>query len=149
MPIWDVIIALLARGAYRSDAAPDPLQDVLGADPRFVAAAFSGWILAENATPGQRAAIRQRQRDEAELFRLMPRVEPRREEPPGPSPWEAIGERILEDLSGSWPGRRARPSRRRAPSCTSCSRDARRGAQPAAVSAVEVVRRRSTSLRSR
>jgi hypothetical protein len=94
-----LIVALLARGAYRSDTAPDPLDSVLGADTRFLAAGFSGWTLAEKATPGLRAAIRQRQRDEVELFRLASRPEPRPEESPAPS-------LLVQELLAPGPARR-------------------------------------------
>ena len=69
--IWDLIISLLARGAYRSDVAPDPLETVLGADSRFMAVGFSAWMLDENVTPALRAAIRQRQRDHAQLLDIV------------------------------------------------------------------------------
>ena len=49
--MWDLIVALLPRGACHADLAPDPLQAVLGADSRFVAAGFDAWMLEENVTP--------------------------------------------------------------------------------------------------
>ncbi|HZO26676.1 MAG TPA: hypothetical protein VFH48_11885 [Chloroflexota bacterium] len=67
-PIWDLVVPLLARGAYRSDLAPDPLATVLQDDPRFEAAGFHGWLLAESLTPAMQAEIRERQRLERELF---------------------------------------------------------------------------------
>jgi len=43
-PIWEVAIALLARGAYRADVAPDPLRAALRADRRFEFGGMSGWL---------------------------------------------------------------------------------------------------------
>jgi hypothetical protein len=68
---WDLIIALLARGAYRSEVAPDPLETVLGADSRFTAVGFGAWMLDEDVTPALRAAIRQRQGDYAQLLDIV------------------------------------------------------------------------------
>jgi tetratricopeptide (TPR) repeat protein len=51
VPIWDLVIALLARGVYHSDVAPDPLETILRADPRFVSMGMLGWVLAEQMTP--------------------------------------------------------------------------------------------------
>jgi hypothetical protein len=42
-PIWDVAIALLARGLYRADVPPDPLRAVLKADRRFDIEGLSGF----------------------------------------------------------------------------------------------------------
>jgi hypothetical protein len=36
LPIWDVVIALLARGAYHVEPAPDPIDDILAASPRLL-----------------------------------------------------------------------------------------------------------------
>jgi hypothetical protein len=69
--IWDLIISLLARGAYRSEVAPDPLETVLGADSRFTAVGFGAWMLDEDVTPALRNAIRQRQRDYAQLLDIV------------------------------------------------------------------------------
>jgi hypothetical protein len=49
-PIWDILDSLLARGAYRSEVAARPLQDVLRADRRFVEVAPDGWTLASRQT---------------------------------------------------------------------------------------------------
>lgn len=65
--IWDLVVALLARGVYRSDVAPGPLEAVLSADPRFAYAGLQMWILAEAATAEVQATIRERQRLEHEL----------------------------------------------------------------------------------
>ena len=73
--IWDLIVALLTRGVFRADVAPDPLESALSADSHFVAAGFDAWMLEENVTPALRAAIRRRQQDQAELFGLKPRPE--------------------------------------------------------------------------
>lgn len=43
-PIWDVAIALLARGAYRADVAPDPLRAALRTDGRFEFGGPGGWL---------------------------------------------------------------------------------------------------------
>ena len=68
LPIWDIMVALLARGAYRADVAPDPLEMVLGADPRFAYGGLSSWLLAEvAATPTAQAMIRERERLQAKL----------------------------------------------------------------------------------
>ena len=60
-PIWDLAIALFARGAYRADVAPGPLEEVLTADPRFVDSGLKMWALAKSVTPEIQAIIRQRQ----------------------------------------------------------------------------------------
>ena len=66
--IWDLVDALLARGAYRSEVAPDPIEAVLRADSRFVDAGFDAWMLAETLTPDIEAQIRSRKKFEGELF---------------------------------------------------------------------------------
>jgi tetratricopeptide (TPR) repeat protein len=68
VPIWDLIIAMLARGLYRSDVPPDPLEAVLRADPRFVHAGLQMWILAEGVTPEVQSIIRRRRRFDAEPY---------------------------------------------------------------------------------
>jgi len=83
LPIWDLLILLLARGAYRADVAPDPLATILGDDPRFEYAGLLGWVLAEAMTPAKRAEIRQRQQTEHELLSFVSgEYEP--DEPAGP-----------------------------------------------------------------
>lgn len=72
LSIWDLAILLLARGAYRSEPAPDPLEAVLDDDPRFEATGLHGWMLAEAMTPAMRAEIRERQRLERELLSAGP-----------------------------------------------------------------------------
>ena len=72
--------------------APDPLQDVLGADARFAAAGFDAWMLEEHVTPALRVAIRQRQQDEARLLGLTPRSEPNT---PAPLSLHSVRERLL------------------------------------------------------
>ena len=96
--IWDLIVALLARGAYHADVAPDPLQDVLGADSRFAAAGFDAWMLEEHVTPALRVAIRQRQQDEARLLGLTPRSEPLIADMPAPLSVHSVRERLLAEL---------------------------------------------------
>jgi hypothetical protein len=67
-PIWELIVALLARGAYHSDVAPDPLQSVLSADSRFAPAGHYTWLLEERLTPDMLAVIRLRQQHEDQLL---------------------------------------------------------------------------------
>jgi len=59
--IWDLAAALLARGLYRSNVAPDTLEIVLKADARFTDAGFNLWVLSEAVTPDMQATIRRRQ----------------------------------------------------------------------------------------
>lgn len=70
MPNWDLAIRLLARGAYRSEVAPDSLRTVLDADPRFVSAGSSAWMLASAVTPEIQLHIRERERLEQRLLHL-------------------------------------------------------------------------------
>jgi Plasmid pRiA4b ORF-3-like protein len=98
--IWDLIVALLARSAYHSDVAPDPLENVLGADSRFVAAGFAAWMLEENVTPALRVAIRQRQQDEVQLFGLKPRPESLHADIPIAVSLHSVRERLLAQLNG-------------------------------------------------
>jgi hypothetical protein len=115
MHIWDLIVALLARGAYHADVAPDPLQDVLGADSRFAAAGFDAWMLEEHVTPALRVAIRQRQQDEVRLLGLTPRSARLIVETPAPLSLHSVRERLLAELDalldgqngGSGAGRRS------------------------------------------
>lgn len=67
MMIWDLVVMLLARGLYRSEVAPDPLEEVLRADSRFVYTGLMAWTLTEAVTPETRASIRERERVEAKL----------------------------------------------------------------------------------
>jgi tetratricopeptide (TPR) repeat protein len=67
VPIWDLVIALLGRGAYRADIAPDPLETVLKADRRFVDAGLNMWLLTEAVTPDVLALISQRKEAEPGL----------------------------------------------------------------------------------
>ncbi len=97
--IWDLIVGLLARRAYHADVAPDPLENVLGADSRFVAAGFGAWLLQENVTPALRVAIRQRQQDEARLSGLEPRQESLHAESPTPVSLDSVRARLLVELN--------------------------------------------------
>ena len=72
VPIWDLAILLLARGAYRSELAPDPLNAVLHDDSRFAEAGLRGWMLARSMTPAMKAEIRGRQQLERELLSAGP-----------------------------------------------------------------------------
>jgi hypothetical protein len=38
LPIWDIVVALLARGAYQVEPVPDPIEEILAASPRFARA---------------------------------------------------------------------------------------------------------------
>jgi tetratricopeptide (TPR) repeat protein len=62
--IYELIFALLGRGAYRADVAPDSLAMVLKADRRFVDTGLFMWLLAEAVTPGVQALGRQRKQAE-------------------------------------------------------------------------------------
>jgi hypothetical protein len=97
--IWDLIVALLARGVYLSDVAPDPLKSVLSADSRFVAAGSDAWMLDEKVTPGLRAAKRRRQLDEAELFGLKLRRDSSRADLPAAVTLHDIRENLMAQLS--------------------------------------------------
>lgn len=43
-PIWEIAAAMLARGLYDADVAPDPLGSVLAADPRFDLGGRRTWL---------------------------------------------------------------------------------------------------------
>jgi len=88
--IWDLVIALLGRGVYRADVAPDPLENVLKADRRFVNAGFDAWLLAETVTPDVQAGIRQRK--EAAKWLGFP------DESPSPASLRHMMEQTMEDL---------------------------------------------------
>lgn len=74
--IWDLDAALLARGVYRSNVAPDPLSDVLSSDSRFVDAGLQIWMLAEAVTPEEEARIRDRKRFERETLEAKEEAPP-------------------------------------------------------------------------
>lgn len=57
---WDVVVPLLARGIYHDEIAPDRLDAVLKADPRFVDAGLGTYILAEWLTPERQTLINRR-----------------------------------------------------------------------------------------
>lgn len=69
--IWDLAIALLARGFYRAEPAPDPLEAVLSADARFTYSGSSSWMLAEDVPAQVQAAIHERRRLEGELAAII------------------------------------------------------------------------------
>ncbi len=69
-PQWELTLPLLGRGLYLSDVAPDPLESILHADPRFVYAGLMMWMLASAVTPEVKALLRQRSRYEPNLLRL-------------------------------------------------------------------------------
>lgn len=70
-PMWDLVIALLARGVYRADVAPDSLEDVLDEDERFTPAGLRGWLLTASLTPGMVAEIEMRNRAEDRLLSIV------------------------------------------------------------------------------
>lgn len=93
--IWELVVALLARGVYHADVAPDPLETVVKADPRFVYAGMESWTLAEFVTPEMQATIRSMKEVESELF--APAGEAVTEAPPLTAPRHAM-ERTLADV---------------------------------------------------
>jgi tetratricopeptide (TPR) repeat protein len=97
-PIWDLAITLLARGLYRADVPPDPLAEVLRADPRFVDAGLHGWALAEAVTPDMLADFRERKRLETELLQAFEPDQPDEAEPSTHGSMRATMERTLSDL---------------------------------------------------
>lgn len=60
--MWEIVVPLLGRGAYHSNVAPDPLEAILRADPRFEDTGLDRWMLAETVTPAMRAELRARKR---------------------------------------------------------------------------------------
>lgn len=83
---WDIVIPLLAQGAYRDEVAPDTLDAVLKRDPRFVDAGMRTYTLSEWLTPERTELIKRRRATEA-LF--MPGSIERPSEP-APEPPAAI-----------------------------------------------------------
>jgi tetratricopeptide (TPR) repeat protein len=61
MTIWDLTMPLLARGLWRAEVAPDPLETVLGQDARLTTAGLGGWYLTEAMTPERRAEMHERE----------------------------------------------------------------------------------------
>lgn len=51
VPIWHLVVALLARGVYRGAVVPDPVEVVLSRDQRFVDAGLNAWCLSTKMTP--------------------------------------------------------------------------------------------------
>lgn len=94
-PIWDLVILLLGRGHYRADVAPDPLAEVLAADPRFTKAGMGIWMLSEYVTPEIEADIRARRRLFTALFGGEGEAEEDTDAPPRAS---GSMERTLSDL---------------------------------------------------
>jgi tetratricopeptide (TPR) repeat protein len=72
LPIWDLTLLLLARGAYLSEIAPDPLESVLAADARFTSTGFGDVHLTEAMTPATQAEIREREQLRRALFSIGP-----------------------------------------------------------------------------
>ena len=102
---WELSRALLARGFYRADVPPDPLEAVLNADERFVDGGLSMWMLADEMTPELRAVVEDRKAFEAEF--LSPAEETALEMPVPLSPlaMRARMERALADLEDLLEGR--------------------------------------------
>ncbi|MHB8674778.1 MAG: hypothetical protein ACYDAK_14010 [Candidatus Limnocylindrales bacterium] len=100
LPIWNLVIPLLARGAYRADVAPDSLETVLKADPRFVDAGLNMWMLAEDMTPAMEAVIPGRKRMEAEIFHPAEGTPSilERESMPSPVSLRSAMERTMADI---------------------------------------------------
>ncbi|MBI2954859.1 MAG: hypothetical protein HYY30_11135 [Chloroflexi bacterium] len=76
MTTWDLVVALLARGHYRAEVAPDPLVEVLKADPRFVDAGLSAWMLAERMTPEMGDLIQRRRGLDKKMGLTEPQAAP-------------------------------------------------------------------------
>lgn len=68
MVIWDLVIILLARRAYHSEPAPDPLELILRDETRFGDAGFHHWIMTEAMTPAKKAEIDRRRQSEREML---------------------------------------------------------------------------------
>ncbi|MBI2940902.1 MAG: hypothetical protein HYY04_10735 [Chloroflexi bacterium] len=96
--IWDLAAAALGRGLYRSAVAPDPLETVLNADPRFVDSGIQTWMPAEAVTPEVQAAIRHRKETEAELFRPEDEAVAGPEEDLSPHALRRATERTMADV---------------------------------------------------
>ena len=58
--IWAFVPALLARGSFVADVAPDSLVEVLATDSRFVDAGASSWMLGERMGRREKDLVRQR-----------------------------------------------------------------------------------------
>ena len=71
--IWEIGVALIARGLYRSDVAPDPVEDILEADARFAAAGLEMWTLSELVTPEMEAKISLRRELESRILETASR----------------------------------------------------------------------------
>jgi tetratricopeptide (TPR) repeat protein len=98
IPIWDLVILLLARGAYRSEVAPDPLDTILLDDPRFEYAGLHGWILAEAMTPAMKAEIRRRQQLEREMLSVVSGADDGPEPVDSPLSGRSMLERAMADV---------------------------------------------------
>jgi hypothetical protein len=97
--LWDLVILLLARGAYRSDVAPDPLDTVLRGDSRFEYSGYRGWVLTETMTPAMVAEIRHNQVVEQELLSIIS-GELKPVEPDVPPPFGRLTlERSMADIT--------------------------------------------------
>ena len=96
--IWDLIVGLLARRAYHTDVAPDPLENVLSADPLRRCRIRRLVCCRRTSPPALRVAIRQRQQDEARLSgRACGRNRSRRESHTG-SP-DSVRARLMVELN--------------------------------------------------
>lgn len=65
VPIWEIVDALLARGAYRNEVPPAPLEELLGQDERFEDNAYAGWSLRKAAKRLSRPKARLNSRRES------------------------------------------------------------------------------------
>lgn len=102
---WELAIALLARRFYHSDVAPDSLQQVLSADPRFVDGGLKMWMLAGFVTPDEEISIEMRKRLQAELFQARAEEVPDLGEAVPPLRYPYAMERTMDDIGALLSGR--------------------------------------------
>lgn len=96
--ISELVIDLLGKGFYRSDVAPDDLEAVLKADPRFVDTGLGFWMLADHVTPETEAPVADRQELVSRLRADFPgAIKPALEAPPS-LPSRRSMERTLADV---------------------------------------------------
>ncbi|MHB8993598.1 MAG: hypothetical protein ACYC66_18405 [Chloroflexota bacterium] len=96
--VWEIAVALLARGVYHADVAPDPLETTLEADRLFVDAGMEMWTLAEFVTPEVQAAIRRMKEMESELFAPPAETPGAFAEAPSPMASRYAMERTMADV---------------------------------------------------
>ena len=101
--LWELVFDLFARGVYRSDVAPDPLETVMAGDPRFVDGGMGMWTLASGMTPETAAAVRYQKKMETELFESMDRDFELAPEAPSSLSMRYAMERTLADVGAALP----------------------------------------------